>query len=38
MANNALRTIIVAKKELTGSENLENKDAKGVYEVEQQGF
>lgn len=38
MANNALRTIIIAKKELSGSENLEEKDAKGVYEVETKGF
>ena len=38
MANTALRTIIIAKKELTGNENLENKDSKGVYEVEQKGF
>lgn len=38
MANNALRTIIIAKKELSGGENLENKDTKGVYEIETKGF
>ena len=31
MANKALRTIIIAKKDLNGSENLEEKDAKGVF-------
>ena len=34
MANNALRTIIIAKKDLSGSENLEDKDSKGVFKVE----
>lgn len=38
MANNALRTIIVAKKVLKGNENMDNKDNKDVYEVEQNGF
>ena len=38
MANNALRTIIIAKKEISGSENLENKDSKGVYDIETKGF
>lgn len=38
MANNALRTIIVAKKTLNGSENMDNKDNKDVYDVEQKGF
>lgn len=38
MANNALRTIIIAKKTLSGNENMDNKDSKDVYEVEQSGF
>lgn len=38
MANSALRTIIVAKKQLSGSENMENKDKKDVYEVETSGL
>jgi len=38
MANSALRTIIVAKKKLTGSEDLEKRDKKDVYEVEQSGL
>jgi hypothetical protein len=38
MANNALRTIIIAKKEISGNENLENKDSKGVYDIETNGF
>jgi len=38
MANSALRTIIVAKKTLSGSENMETKDNKDVYEVEKSGF
>jgi P-type Ca2+ transporter type 2C len=38
MANSALRTIIIAKKNLTGSENMDNKDNKDVYEVETSGF
>jgi len=33
MANNALRTIIIAKKDVKG-ENLENKDTKGVFDIE----
>jgi hypothetical protein len=33
MANNALRTIIIAKKNLNGNENMDNKDNKDVYEV-----
>ena len=38
MANSALRTIIIAKKTLTGSENMDTKDNKDVYEVETKGF
>jgi len=38
MANNALRTIIVAKKRINGNENMDSKDSKDVYEVEQNGF
>lgn len=38
MANNALRTIIIAKKKLTGNENMETKDNKDVYEVETTGL
>lgn len=34
MANNALRTICIAYKELSGSEDLESKDNLGVYDVE----
>lgn len=34
MANNALRTICIAYKELNGNEDLESKDNLGVYDVE----
>lgn len=34
MASNALRTIVLAYRDLDGSENLSTKDDKGVYEVE----
>lgn len=34
MANNALRTICLAYKDLNGSENLDNKDNLGVFDVE----
>lgn len=34
MANSALRTIIIAKKQVTGSENMDIKDSKDVYEIE----
>lgn len=34
MANQALRTICLAYKELNGSEDLESKDHLGVYNVE----
>lgn len=34
MANNALRTICIAYKELNGNEDLETKDNLGVYDVE----
>ena len=34
MANTALRTIIIARKTLSGSENMETKDNKDVYDVE----
>lgn len=34
MANNALRTICIAYKELNGGEDLESKDNLGVYDVE----
>jgi P-type Ca2+ transporter type 2B len=33
MANTALRTIIVARKEIDG-ENIENKNSKGIFDVE----
>lgn len=38
MANTALRTIIIAKKNISGSENMESKDNKDVYEIEKNGF
>lgn len=38
MANRALRTIIIGKKDLSGSENLDEKDTKGVFKVETNGF
>jgi len=38
MANSALRTIIIAKKTLSGNENMENKDNKDVYLIEKDGF
>lgn len=34
MANDALRTIGIAYKDLSGSEDLETKDNLGVYDVE----
>jgi Ca2+ transporting ATPase len=38
MADNALRTICVAYKDLSGSENLDSKDRLGVYDVETSGL
>lgn len=38
MANQALRTICVAYKDLNGSEDLKSKDDKGVYSVEKDGL
>lgn len=38
MANSALRTIIIARKVLNGSENMDTKDSKDVYDVETSGF
>jgi len=38
MANTALRTIIIAKKNLNGNEDMETKDKKDVYAVETTGL
>jgi Ca2+ transporting ATPase len=38
MADDALRTICVAYKDLTGSEDLDTKDKLGVYDVETKGL
>jgi len=37
MANQALRTIIIAKKKVDGS-NFDDKDDKGVFNIEKQGL
>lgn len=34
MANQALRTICVAYKDLNGSEDIKSRDDKGVYNIE----
>jgi Ca2+ transporting ATPase len=34
MADNALRTLVLAYKDLNGSEDLTTKDHLGVYDVE----
>eukprot|EP00335_Anophryoides_haemophila_P000474 CAMPEP_0205850056 /NCGR_PEP_ID=MMETSP1019-20131125/61054_1 /ASSEMBLY_ACC=CAM_ASM_000403 /TAXON_ID=46462 /ORGANISM="Anophryoides haemophila, Strain AH6" /LENGTH=58 /DNA_ID=CAMNT_0053197073 /DNA_START=319 /DNA_END=495 /DNA_ORIENTATION=+ len=34
MADNALRTICLAYKDITGSEDIETKDNLGVYDIE----
>lgn len=38
MADNALRTVVVAKKEISDNEDLTTKDSKQVYKVEERGF
>ena len=38
MANSALRTIIIAKKDLNGNEDMVKKDKNDVYEVETNGL
>jgi len=38
MANQALRTICIAYKDLSGGEDSQSKDNLGVYEIEKSGL